>query len=736
MSDGVATAGEKEWSFAVQGMSCASCVRRVEKALEKVPGVTLASVNLATEQAMVQGGQAVKLDSLRAAVEKAGYGVGEAAEPERAAFAWPAWWPVAVAALLSAPLMLPMLGLLFGQDWTLNGWLQLALATPVQFGLGARFYRGGWKALRAGAGNMDLLVALGTSAGFGLSLYLLLAHRGGMQQHLYFETSAVVITWVLLGKFLEARARRQTTESLRALNALRPERARVRRDGIERDLPLAQVRVGDQVVIRPGERVPVDGQVVEGRSELDESLITGESLPVARQPGDAVIGGAVNGTGALLVRTTAVGAESTLARIVRLVESAQAGKAPIQQVVDRVSSVFVPIVTVLAMFTLLGWGLARGDWEAAVLNAVAVMVIACPCALGLATPTAIMVGTGLAARRGILIRNAEALELAHDVSIVAFDKTGTLTEGRPQLLDVAAANDGDSQAVLRNAAALQQGSEHPLARAMLDAAAGLQLPAATELRAMPGLGVSAKVGTNVGNSRLHLGSERYMRELGVPLGVLAARAAQWQSQGRTVSCLARDGVLLGLLAFGDKPRPGAAQAMAQLQAQGIRTVLISGDNRGSAEAVAALLKIDEVHADVLPADKAAIIERLKAGGQRVAMVGDGINDAPALALADVGIAMATGTDVAMKAAGITLMRADPGLVGDALDISRATVAKIRQNLFWAFVYNVVGIPLAALGLLNPMLAGAAMALSSVSVVGNALLLRRWVRRPLPPQPSG
>jgi len=726
-------AGEQQLSLQIEGMTCASCVSRVEKALAKVPGVASATVNLATERAEVEfADRTLDVQNLIAAVQKAGYAAHEVEEetpvaPATFARRWPDWWPVAVAALLSAPLMLPMLGLLFGSAWMLDGWLQLALATPVQFWLGARFYRAGWKALKAGTGNMDLLVALGTTAGYGLSVYLLYTHAGhGTPPHLYFEASAVVITLVLLGKWLETRAKRQTTEAIRALNALRPERARVRRNGVDREVALGQVQVGDLVVVRPGERVPVDGLVVEGASELDESLITGESLPVAKQVDDAVTGGAVNGQGLLVVRTTAVGAESTLARIVRLVESAQAKKAPIQRLVDRVSSVFVPIVIGIALVTVLGWGLGTGDWEAAILNAVAVLVIACPCALGLATPTAIMAGTGVAARHGVLIKDAEALEVAHSVKTVAFDKTGTLTEGRPELVAFEAV-DGDAAALLHASAAIQAGSEHPLARTVLARAheMGLEIPHASEVRAVAGRGMAA----TVEGRALRLGSTRFMRELSVPLGKLDARASQLQAEGRTVSWLAdvSEGrpKLIGLLAFGDAPKANAAAAIAQLHAQGIRTALVTGDNRGSAEAVAKLLKIDTVRAEVLPEDKAAVVAQLKAEGRRVAMVGDGINDAPALAAADVGIAMSTGTDVAMHAAGITLMRGDPALVSDAIDISRRTYAKIRQNLFWAFVYNVVGIPLAAFGLLSPVIAGAAMALSSVSVVGNALLLRRW-----------
>jgi Cu+-exporting ATPase len=542
--------------------------------------------------------------------------------------------------------------------------------------------------------------------------------------HLYFEGSAVVITLVLLGKWLEARARRQTTSAIRALQALRPDTARVRRAEGDVDVPLAEVRTGDLVVVRPGERFAVDGLVAEGSSDVDESLITGESLPVPRTVGERVTGGAVNGDGLLLVHTTAVGAESVLARIVRLVESAQGGKAPIQRLVDRVSAVFVPVVLVLALLTLLGWGFIGGSWPTAVLNAVAVLVIACPCALGLATPAAIMAGTGVAAQRGILIKDVQALEVAQAVRVVAFDKTGTLTEGRPRLLQALAA-EGDRATLLAAAAALQAGSQHPLARAVLDVARaeGVTPGAAKNSRAVPGRGIAGEVNGTL----LHLGSARWMQEDAVDVRAVAEQATALQAQGQTVSYLAVAGTaprLLGLLAFGDTAKPGAPAAVQRLHTMGLRTVLVSGDNRGSAEAVAAQLGIAEVRAEVLPEDKARIVHELQQGG-RVAMVGDGINDAPALAAADVGMAMGTGTDVAMHAAGITLMRGELGLVADAIDISRRTTAKIHQNLFWAFIFNAVGIPLAAAGMLNPVIAGAAMAMSSVTVVSNALLLRRW-----------
>ncbi len=721
----------------IDGMTCASCSARVERALLKVPGVLRASVNLATEHAEVIGDASAA--ALQRAVHDAGYEAHDlpAAEPE-APPPLASAWPVIAAALLSAPLLLPMLVAPFVADahgWMLSGWLQLALATPVQFVLGARFYRAGWHALRSGSANMDVLVALGTSAAWGLSLVQLLRDHG--TAHLYFESAAVVITLVLLGKWLEARAKRQTTDAIRALNALRPATARVRRDGAEHEVAIAALRVGDTVVVRPGERLPADGTVLEGASHVDESLLTGESLPLPKQPGDAVTGGAVNGEGLLVVRATAVGAESALARIVRLVESAQAGKAPIQRLVDRVSAVFVPVVVGLALITLLGWGLATGDWSAGLINAVSVLVIACPCALGLATPAAIMVGTGAAARLGILIKDAQALELAHGLRSIAFDKTGTLTEGRPTLIDaLPVPGSGLTRAALIElAASLQAGSEHPLARAVLAAATAPVLPA-RDLHALPGRGLAGRVGER----SLQLGSARLMRELGIDAAALDAQAAPFQAEGRAVSWLADLGnddstaQLLGMFAFGDAIKPGAPAALAELKHLGLRTLMLSGDSRAAADAVGRALGIDDVRAEVLPGDKAAVIGSLKAHGA-VAMVGDGINDAPALAAADVGIAMAAGlpgqgggSDVAMQAAGITLLRGDLALVARAIAISRLTHAKIRQNLFWAFAYNVIGIPLAMLGLLSPVVAGAAMAASSVSVLGNALLLRRAIEK--------
>jgi len=726
-----------EWALAIVGMTCASCANRVEKALAKVPGVLSAEVNLALETAQVVGsGSESMLPSLIQAVESAGYharALHPASDNDADvvhAHSTPinSGWPVVFATLLSLPLVLAMVAEWLGWHVMLSDWVQWALATPVQFWLGWRFYRAGWSALKAKAGNMDLLVALGTTAAYGLSVYLIFMPTHEGMNHLYFESSAIVITLVLLGKWLESRAKKQTTEAIRALNALRPERASVLRNGQEVQLAIAEVKVGDVVLIRPGERIPVDGSVQEGASHVDESLITGESLPVAKQLGDKVTGGAVNGEGVLKVTTTAIGAESVLSHIIRLVESAQAKKAPIQHLVDKVSEVFVPVVIVIALVTLLAWGLLAGDWQMAILNAVAVLVIACPCAMGLATPTAIMVGTGVAAQHGILIKDAEALELAHAVKTVAFDKTGTLTEGHPKLVVLQAADGVAEDNLLMLAASLQTGSEHPLAKAVVNAAQvkSMLLQSAQDVSAVPGKGLTGLVA----GQKLTLGNTPMMEALGVDFSALKAHAIVLENEGHSVSWLVASSAsgapeLLGLLAFGDTLKDTAASAVMHLQGQGILTVLISGDNQGSASRVANQLGIAKFYAQVLPSDKANIVLKLKQAGGLVAMVGDGINDAPALAAADIGIAMSSGTDVAMHAAGITLMRGDPALVADAIAISRRTYAKIRQNLFWAFVYNVVGIPLAAMGLLSPVVAGGAMALSSFSVVSNALLLKRW-----------
>ncbi len=708
----------------IGGMTCASCVARVEKALASAPGVIAATVNLATEKASIEAQRGIlRPADLVAAVEDAGYEAeiltGDSARDAQMAAAddqrmRQERWRVIAALALALPLTLPMFGVM------LPFWLQFTLATPVQFILGWRFYVAGYKALRAGAGNMDLLVALGTSTAYGYSLWLMTQPHA---HHLYFEAASIVIALVLLGKWLESRAKRSTTIAIRSLMALRPETARVERGGGEVVVPVSAVAQGDVVVVRPGERLPVDGRVIAGASSVDESLLTGESLPVEKSPGDKVTGGAINGEGLLRVETTAVGERSTLARIIALVEHAQANKAPVQKLVDRVSAVFVPVVIAIAALTFLGWWLILGDAGGGLLAAVSVMVIACPCALGLATPTAFMVGTGAAARAGILIRDQEALERAHALNTVVLDKTGTITQGRPSVTEMLPASGVTEQALLRVAAGAQHGSEHPLAHAIQTRAKGMETDPLDAFRNRTGMGLEA----TLAGRRIVIGNRALMTEAGVDISERAAEAEALEAQGRTVMWVAEAAPprLLGAIAVRDPLKPGAAKAVADLAALGVETVLLTGDNERTAAVVAREVGVTRVMAGVLPAGKAAEIEALRAQGRRVAMVGDGVNDAPALAAADVGMAMGTGADVAMNTAAITLMRGDPLLIADAISISRATYATIRRGLFWAFIYNIVGIPLAAMGLLSPVFAGAAMALSSVSVVANALLLRRW-----------
>jgi Cu+-exporting ATPase len=725
---GIAT---EQRQIVISGMTCAGCAGRVEKALLGVPGVISAAVNLATAQANVVGvAHGSSAASLLAAVKQAGYEgevrTDDAAQERSLAAAEAARlrleaWRLVGAGLLTAPLVAHMIWGFFGLHWMLPGLVQLALATPVQFYFGARFYRAAWRALRAGAGNMDLLVALGTTAAYGFSIFLLVRPEFGAE--LYFEASAVVITLVLLGKWLEARAKRSAGAAVRALMALRPESALVTRDGVEVMVPIALVAVGDIAVVKPGSRVPVDGEVIEGASTLDESLLTGESAGVAKSAGDRVTGGAINGDGRLLVRTLAVGANTSLARIIALVEHALAAKAPVQRVVDRVSAVFVPMVVLIALTTFIAWWLV-GDFTQGLIAAVAVLVIACPCALGLATPAAIMVGTGAAARAGILIRDPIALEGAHRIDTVILDKTGTVTEGKPAVTDLLAAPGTGVEDLLRLAASAQAGSEHPLGRAVLARAAGVALATVSNFQARPGTGLVAVVE----GRKLAIGNPRLMAEENIDLAPLTDQAGKIEVLGRTVTWIAElepQRRLLGLMAFADQLKPTSAEAVGLLQEAGLHVILLTGDNRATAQVAASALGITDFSAGILPGGKAAEVERLRRAGRVVAMVGDGVNDGPALAAADVGIAMGGGADVALATAGITLARGDPRLIGDAIAISRATYRKIWENLFWAFIYNLVGIPLAAFGLLTPVVAGAAMAASSVSVVTNALRLRSW-----------
>ncbi|MGN2391908.1 heavy metal translocating P-type ATPase [Pelomicrobium sp. G1] len=710
----------------LSGMTCAACAARIEKVLNRLPGVQ-ATVNFAAERARVTYSPALAdVPALIAAVERAGYGAAELTEETRArekAEREQAYrrelrrfW---ISAALTAPLLAQMVQMASGvHEELLPRSLQWLLATPVQFWIGRRFYIGAWHALRGGGANMDVLIALGTSAAYFFSAVVTAFSLG---QHVYFEASAAIITLVMLGKLLEARAKGKTSAAIEALMRLQPKTARVERDGRVLEVDAASLKPGDVFLVRPGERFPVDGVVMEGASSVDESMLTGESLPVNKQPGSPVYAGTVNQQGFLRLRATGVGAETQLAAIVRMVEEAQGSKAPIQRLADRISGIFVPIVVIIAALTLAGWWVGSGDFAGALINAVAVLVIACPCALGLATPTAIMVGTGRGAQAGVLVKNAAALERAERITTLVVDKTGTLTEGRPAVTDLVPLPGVAKSELLAVAAALEQASEHPLARAIAERAkeAGVAPLPLADFTAVPGRGV----GGRVAGKPAMLGSLAHLESQGVKVD--EALVAPLEAEGKSVVAVAWDGRLLGAIAVADRLRPTSPRAVARLKAMGIQVVMLTGDNQATARAVARQAGIDRFHAGLSPEEKRIEVLRLKEAGETVGMVGDGINDAPALAAADVSFAMGAGTDVAMETADITLMRNDLNGVADALSLSRATLAKIRQNLFFAFFYNVLGIPLAALGLLNPVIAGAAMAMSSVSVVSNALLLRRW-----------
>ncbi len=725
----VAAEGTEHVDFDVEGMTCAACATRVERALNNVPGVIEARVNLALERAdVVFERELLALEHLTDAVDRAGYHARPAAaasvrqvqdqarlDSERRT--------LVVSATLTAPLLIGMgLNTLGYEDLHVMPVGEVLLATPIQFLIGLRFYRGAFNALRTGAANMDVLVALGTTAAYCYSWYLLRTLGEEADGRLYFEASAVIITLVLLGKHMENRAKRGAAAALQALLALRPDTGcMLRADGTEVEVPAEQLRQGDLVLVRPGGRVPVDGKVVEGASEVDESLVSGESVPVPKRAGDTVTGGSVNGFGLLKVRTTTVGEASTLARIARLVADAQAGKASVQRLVDRVSAIFVPSVLAFSALTFIAWLVVSGNFEQALIAAVAVLVIACPCALGLATPTAILTGTGAAAQAGILIRDIEVLEQAHRIDAIVFDKTGTLTEGRPRVLAVHGTR-GDPEATLRWAAAVQQGSEHPLAKAILAHAVerNLALEPVRSFQAVPGRGAEG----SVAGRHVAVGNGGFIGERTPVDADMQALARQREAAGETVVFVAADDELLGVITLADPPRSNAAQAVQMLQALHVSPTLLSGDAPGVAERIGRELGLP-AHGGMSPEAKARAVQELASAGKVVGMVGDGVNDAPALAAADVGIAMGSGTDIAMAAAGVTLMRPDPRLVAGAVAASRATFRKIRQNLFWAFIYNVVCIPLAAIGYLSPTLAAAAMALSSVSVVCNSLLLRGW-----------
>ncbi|WP_407570128.1 heavy metal translocating P-type ATPase [Deinococcus altitudinis] len=746
----------------VQGMTCANCVGRVERALGKVEGVLSASVNLATERATVQYlPSAVSVSQLRAAVQESGYEVldtqagqdrHDAEQAAKVREVQALWRSVRFSAAFATPLLLlSMLPMLFmpAEMWLSEhlgsglNWVLLALALPVQFGPGRRFYRQGWAALRHRSPDMNSLVMIGTSAAFVYSLLVTLAPGifPAGTAHVYYEASAAVITLILLGKYFEALARGRSSEAMKKLLNLQPRTARVLRAGQELELPVGEVLVGDLVSVRPGEKVPVDGEVVSGSSYLDESMLTGESVPVQKTPGAAVVGGSLNQTGAFQFRATKIGADTALAQIIGLVERAQGSKPPIQGLADRVVSVFVPVVLGLAALTFLAWMVFGGPQalSSALVNTVAVLIIACPCAMGLATPVSVMVGTGKAAELGVLFRSGAALEGLQAVSVVALDKTGTLTEGKPRLTDLVLTPGFERAEVLGLIASAERESEHPVARAIVAAASaeGLPIFPLEAFEALPGYGLNALIA----GRRVQVGADRYMRQLGLDVSGFAAQARTMGDEGKSPVYVALDGELAAILAVADPVKAGSLAAVNALHAQGLKVAMITGDNRRTAEAIARQLGIDEVLAEVLPSGKSEAIAALQAGGQKVAFVGDGVNDAPALALADVGLAIGTGTDVAVETADVILMSGDLRGVPNSVALSRSTMANIRLNLFWAFAYNVVLIPVAAgalypaLGwLLSPVLAAAAMGFSSVFVLSNALRLRGF-RPPVAPGPA-
>ncbi len=710
--------------LALEGMTCAACAARIEKGLNRMPGVE-AAVNFASEKAQVRYAAEVAVDELIARVSKLGYSATVSTRDTRddeKARKLEQYKHDQRQFLISALLTLPLLaqmGWMFSSDAhhdVLPLWLQFMLGTPVQLWIGWRFYIGAWHALRGGGGNMDVLVALGTGAAWLFSSIVFLFN---LPEHVYFEAAATVITLVLLGKLLEARAKAGTSAAIEALIRLQPQTATLFKDGEYRSVPMDSLIPGDVFVVRAGESVPVDGFVLEGASSVNESMLTGESLPIVKQEGARVLAATINGNGQLICKATGVGTHTLLAGIIRLVEAAQGSKAPVQRLADQVAAVFVPIVLVIAVLTFgIGWWWL-GEFTPALINAVAVLVIACPCALGLATPTAIMVGTGNGAQHGILIRNAAALELAEKIKVLAVDKTGTLTEGQPQVTDVLPADGVSELELLTLAASLEQGATHPLAQAVVARAGDLPLQAPSDMQTIVGKGVQGKLAAKV----LMLGSPAWLQELGHKLDDM--QVAALQEAGKTVVGLLADNRFVGLLAIADPLRKTTAAAVARLQALGVEVVMLTGDNARTAAAIAQTVGIKRFEAEVLPQQKAATITSMRLAGKHVGMVGDGINDAPALAAADVSFAMGAGSDVALEAADITLMRNDLAGIAAAIDLSRATLKKIRQNLFFAFIYNVLGIPLAALGMLNPVIAGAAMAASSVSVVSNSLLLKRW-----------
>ncbi|MDA3973127.1 heavy metal translocating P-type ATPase [Enterococcus thailandicus] len=719
-------------TLVITGMTCANCSARVEKELKEQPGVISATVNLATEKASVKYAE-TSSEALIQSVEKIGYGAilydeehKQKIAKEKKAYLRKMKRDLFLSALLTFPLMASMIAMMLGNHGALvqffhQPMVQLILAFPVQFYVGARFYQGAYHALKTKAPNMDVLVALGTTAAFLLSIYN--GFFSSTTNDLYFESSSMIITLILLGKYLEHTAKSKTGDAIKQLMSLQMKTAQKLVDGVEETIAIEDVTVGDCLVIRPGEQIPTDGKIIYGSSAMDESMLTGESLPVEKHLGDAVFGGTVNTTGLVQIQVSQVGSQTVLAQIIQMVEDAQGSKAPIQQIADRISGIFVPVVLVVAFFTLVLTGWLTGDWQLALIHSVSVLVIACPCALGLATPTAIMVGTGVGARNGILIKGGEALEEAAALTSILLDKTGTITQGTPQVTDVIGSTE-----VVKLFHSLEQASEHPLAKAINDYSKknGVAPYEVSEFAAHPGAGISGRIN----QQEYFAGTKKRLAQLSLSVASLEEQALHLEREGKTVMYLADEKQVLGLIAVADAVKPEAKQAIAKLQAQKIEVYMVTGDNKLAANVIGKQVGLDSDHifAEVLPDEKAAYVQRLQQTGQKVGMVGDGINDAPALALADVGLAMGSGTDIAMETADVTLMNSNLMAVEQTIDLSRATLKKIKQNLFWAFVYNTIGIPFAAFGLLNPIIAGGAMAFSSVSVLLNSLSLNQKMKK--------
>ena len=722
-------------SLKISGMSCAACSAKVEKKLSRLGGVSKANVNLTTEKATIEYEPSeIKVSEMIKAVQALGYGAEKAEEvtrdrekEQREKEVRNLRITLIISIILSSPLIAAMILSLLRIDvpYLHNQYFQLAIATPIQFVIGFRFYKHAFYALRSRSANMDVLISMGTSAAYFFSLYNVFyqpTKMGGMKD-LYFEAAAVIITLILLGKYLEAVAKGKTSEAIKKLMGLQAKTARVIRNGTEEDIPIEEVETGDVVVVRPGEKIPVDGKILEGNSSIDESMLTGESMPVEKKSGDFVIGATINKFGAFKFEATKVGKDTALSQIVKMVEDAQGSKAPIQKIADQVSGVFVPVVLGIALVTFLIWYFAEGNLTQAIVSAVAVLVIACPCALGLATPTAIMVGTGKGAENGILIKGGEHLEMAYKLNVVVLDKTGTITKGQPDVTDVISLNAMDRQEVVRLAGIAEKNSEHPLGVAIFEHSKKVfgSIPDPESFEAIPGRGVMAVVDSRV----IHMGTRKLMLEKGIDTGSVEHTLSKLEDEGKTAMLIAINNVLEAVVAVADTLKENSREAISDLQRMGIEVYMITGDNKRTANAIARQVGITNILAEVLPENKAEEVEKLKARGKIVAMVGDGINDAPALATANIGMAIGTGTDVAIEAADITLMRGDLRTIPAAIRLSRKTMNKIKQNLFWAFFYNIIGIPFAALGLLSPIIAGGAMAFSSVSVVTNSLSLKGY-----------